>query len=149
LVPVASIQIVVSDPAHWWCCLSSPSGKPNSISESYGSLVGVFDSMGHAFVLFAGQYFNAKKQMASNKALSETIHYVFSQEGINATAASSSGSTAWHNVFEAHETGRNFLIFISKNMMYTIPKRCFHSTGQIEPFKTLLRAQLGAKAKWR
>jgi hypothetical protein len=99
--------------------------------------------------LIAGQYFNAKKHMASNKALSETIHYVFSQAGINATAASSSGSTAWQNVFEAHETGRNFLIFISKNMMYTIPKRCFHSTEQLESFKALLRAQLGAKAKWK
>ena len=99
--------------------------------------------------VIAGTYFNAKKHLASNRSLSETIHYVFSEEGIDATAVSSSGRTAWQNVLEAHETGKNFLIFLSKNMMYIIPKRCFHSAGQLESFKRLLLTQLGAKAKWK
>jgi hypothetical protein len=100
-------------------------------------------------LLLGGTYFSAKKHMASNRGLSERIHYVFSEHGIDATAPSSSGHTVWKNIYEAHETKRNFLIFLSKNMMYTIPKRCFDSVEQIASFKRLLRSQLNSKAKWK
>jgi len=100
-------------------------------------------------LLFGGTYFNAKKQMASNRLLSERVRYVFSESGIEATAPSSSGRIAWQNVYEAHEAKTNFLIFISKNMMYVIPKRCFADAEQVASFKRLLRSQLDAKAKWK
>ena len=100
-------------------------------------------------LMFGGTYFNTKKQMASNRALNERVHYVFFENGIDATAPSSSGHTAWQNVYEAYETKSNFLIFLSKSMMYVIPKRCFDSAGQVASFKSLLRSQLAAKAKWK
>ena len=87
--------------------------------------------------------------MASNRALSERVHYVFSESGIEATAPSFSGRTAWQNVYKAYETKTNFLAFISKNMMYVIPKRCFANAEQVASFKSLLRSQLDAKAKWK
>jgi len=105
--------------------------------------------LGVLAVLFGGTYFSTKKHMASNRALSERAHYVFSESGIEVTAPSSSGRTTWQNVYEAHETKTNFLIFISKNMMYTIPKRCFDSAEHIASFKRLLRSQLDAKVKWK
>ena len=100
-------------------------------------------------VLLVSSYSGAKQHMASNKALHEKIHYVFSESGMDTTAASFSGTMAWQNVFAAHETGSNFLIFIARNMMYIIPKRCFQSAEQIDAFKRLLRAELGNKAKWK
>jgi len=99
-------------------------------------------------ILFAATYFNTKKHMASNKSLSERVHYVFSESGIETTAPSFSGQIAWQNVYKAYETRSNFLIFISKNMMYIIPKRCFVSVEQIASFKTLVLSQLDQKAKW-
>jgi hypothetical protein len=105
--------------------------------------------LGVLVFMFAGTYFNTKKHMASNRALRERVHYVFSETGIESTAPSTSGRTAWQNVYEAHEAKTNFLIFISKNMMYVIPKRCFHDAEQMASFKRLLRSQLNAKAKWQ
>lgn len=100
-------------------------------------------------LLFGATYFNTKKHMASNKSLSERVHYVFSERGIETTAPSFSGQIAWQNVYKAYETRSNFLIFISKNIMYIIPKRCFVSAEQIASFKTLVRSQLDQKAKWK
>jgi YcxB-like protein len=100
-------------------------------------------------LLFVTNYFAAKKHMRSNKPLSEKIHYVFSEQGFNTAASSFSGSTTWQNVFEARETGTNFLIFISNSIMYIVPKRCFRDVEQIQAFKQLVQAQLGPKAKWK
>lgn len=110
---------------------------------------GLLIPLGVLVLMFAGTYFSTKRHMASNRALSERVHYVFSESGIDATAPSSSGRTAWQNVYKAHETKTNFLIFISKNMMYVIPKRCFDGAEQIAFFKRLLRSQLDARAKWK
>jgi len=98
-------------------------------------------------LLIVGTYFGAKRQMASNKALNERIHYTFSDNGIDTRALSSSGHTAWENLYVVHETKTNFLLFISKNMMYTIPKRCFNDANDINSFRHLLRSRLSSKAK--
>ncbi len=98
-------------------------------------------------LMLGGTYFSSKRQMASNKSLSEPHHYTFSEGGIDVTALSSSGHTSWSNFYEAHETKHNFLLFLSKNLMYVIPKRCFRNGGQIASFKELLKAKLGGKAK--
>lgn len=98
---------------------------------------------------FAGTYFNTKKQLATNKPLKEKVHYTFSADGLETNAESFSSQTAWSNFYEAYETKSNFLIFVSKNMMYIVPKRSFVSAEQIESFKTLLRSQLDTKAKWK
>jgi hypothetical protein len=117
------------------------SGNPND--NYWGFLIPV----GLLVFVMAGTYFGAKRQMASNKALSERIHYTFSEKGIDTSASSSSGHTSWENLYVAHETKTNFLLFISKNMMYTIPKRCFNDADDIVSFKDLLRSQLSSKAK--
>lgn len=98
-------------------------------------------------LLFGGTYFSARKQFASNKSLHEKIRYVFSESGIDVTAAASSGHTAWTHIYEARETGSNFLLYLSKNIMYIVPKRCFRDAEQIASFKQLVRSQLAAQAK--
>jgi hypothetical protein len=73
--------------------------------------------------------------------------YRFSPDGIEAKAPTSSGQTSWVNVREACETKHNFVIFISHNLMYIIPKRCFEGPEQEAGFRELLREQLMERAR--
>lgn len=102
-----------------------------------------------AILLFAylATYLGAKRSVASNKSLQENIHYTFLETGIDAVAVSSSGHTDWVNIYQAVETKHNFLIFISRNQMFTIPKRCFDDQQQIKTFRNLLQHQLPEKTK--
>jgi YcxB-like protein len=92
-------------------------------------------------------YFSTKRQLASNKSLNQEHHYIFSYDGIVITTATSSSRTGWDIFREAFETKHNFILFISLNQMYIIPKRCFQQDNQIEQFKAILKDKLGAKAK--
>ena len=94
-------------------------------------------------------YVGSKRSMASNKSLQELIHYRFTRDEIEAIASSSSGRMSWKNIYAAHEAGRNFLIFISRIQMYTIPKRCFDNEEQVASFRALLRDRLGERAHLR
>jgi hypothetical protein len=118
-------------------------GAKNPNNNLWGLLIPV----GMFTLLLGGTYFSAKRQLTSNKALSEPLRYNFSESGIDSIAPSSSGHTSWSNIYEAYETKHNFLLFISRNMMHTIPKRCFRDREQINAFKDLLRAKLSSKAK--
>jgi hypothetical protein len=101
-----------------------------------------------ALVVFVGVYFKARKGMKSNKGLQQMIHYRFSADGIDAVAPSSSGHVEWELLFQAVETKHNFLIFIARNLMYTIPKRCFQDSDQMADFRQLLRDHLAERAKF-
>jgi len=98
-------------------------------------------------LLLLSTYLGAKKHMKSNKGLQESTRYSFSEAGIDAVAASSSGHTSWSNIREAYETKNNFLLFISNNQMYTIPKRFFESGEQVNSFKLRLISELQSRAK--
>ena len=108
---------------------------------------GLLIPAGMLLFLLVSTYFGTKSQMVSNKSLNERFHYLFNEIGVYVTAPSSSGHTSWANIRTANETGSNFLIFISKNMKYTIPKRCFVDDSQMDRFRQLLKSQLSSKAK--
>ncbi len=124
-----------------FCLLGAGTKNPND--NFWGLLI----PFGMLVLLLGSTYFGARRQMASNKSLSEPHHYTFSENGIDAVAPSSSGHTSWSNFYEVYETKHNFLLFISRNMMYTIPKRCFRDSEQINSFKDLLKSKLSSKAK--
>lgn len=108
---------------------------------------GLFVPVAILLLVLLTPYLSAKRNMASNKSIQERIRYSFSREGIRAIALSSSGYMAWDNIREAFETGQNFLLFISNNQMYTIPKRCFQDEEEMALFRHLLTEMLGSKAK--
>ena len=118
-------------------------GTKNPDDNSWGLLI----PFGLLAFLLGSTYFGAKRQMASNKSLSEPHHYTFSENGIDSVAPSSSAHTSWSNIYEAYETKHNFLLFLSRNALYTIPKRCFRDSEQINAFKDLLKSELSSKAK--
>ncbi len=80
--------------------------------------------------------------MASNKSLQQEIHYSFSDDGIDAVAQSLNSHVDWENVYKVVETRHNFLVFLSRSLMYITPKRCFPSSEQIESFQHLLRSHV-------
>ena len=121
--------------------MGEPAKNPNE--SNWGFLI----PWGILFVLIVGVYFNSKKSLASHKALQETIHYTFSDQGIGSDAPSSSGHHRWENLREAFETKHDFLLFLADRLMYVIPKKCFRDEQQIGEFKELLRGHLASKAK--
>ena len=118
-------------------------------SIAVGSFLTVLIALIYPVLLLGSTYLGAKRQMASNRSLQETIHYVFSEQGISATAPSSSGNSDWNIVHQVSETGRSFLIFTSNAVMYIIPKRCFYNEVQLNEFHTIVKKNLGDKAKLR
>jgi len=100
-------------------------------------------------LIVVAPYFGAKRTMKSNKMAQQVIRYRFSPEGIDAIAPSSAGHVNWDLLLEAIETKHSFLLFISPQLMYTIPKRCFPGGElQMDEFRQLVREQLSEKAKF-
>jgi hypothetical protein len=126
-------------PLHIW--LSGAQMGPN---DSYW---GFFIPWGILIFLIGGTYLGSKRQLASHKAMNETHHYTFLNEGINSVSASTSAHQDWDNIREAVETKTNFLLFIALNQMYIIPKRCFQNEEQIDLFRDMLKRQLSSRAK--
>src|SRR5581483_396268 len=87
-------------------------------------------------LLLVQTYIVTRRNLAGNKALQQRIRYTFSEYGFEALSASSSGRSNWENIPDAYETKHNFLLFIAKNLMYTIPKRCFSNPEDIRNFRT-------------
>jgi hypothetical protein len=94
----------------------------------------------------ASVYFGAKRSLASNRSLQDSIRYRFSADGIDVFAESSYGHTSWDNIYAAYEIRHAFLILISHSVMYTLPKRCFKDHEQFLAFQDLLEAHLGERA---
>ena len=86
---------------------------------------------------------------SSNKALREAMHYSFSDAGITASSASCNSYMDWDNIRRALETRHDFLLFVSRNQTYLIPKRAFRDDQQIASFKSLMRSCLSSRAKLR
>jgi hypothetical protein len=118
--------------------------KPVNPNESYWGLL-----IPWAILLFmiGVTYWGTKRQMASSKSMNESHQYTFTTEGIEFVAQSSSGRQSWENIREAFETKSNFLLFISLNQIFIVPKRCFQDSEYINQFKDLLKSRLGSKAK--
>jgi hypothetical protein len=99
------------------------------------------------FILYpAALYFGAKRSLATHRALQEPIAYRFSADGIELKALTSSSQMSWVNVYQACETKHDFIILISRNQAYVIPKRCFNDAEQQSAFRSLLRNQLEGRA---
>ena len=122
---------------------SGAAGEISNAQSYWGFLVipGLF------FFLLLSTYLGARRHMKSNRGIQEETRYSFSENGINAVAESSSGHTSWSNIRDAYETKNSFLLFISNNQMYTVPKRFFHSREQVDSFRQLLLSELQSRAK--
>jgi hypothetical protein len=90
----------------------------------------------------------AKRSWDTNKSLQETITYSFSPTGLEAVAPSSCGRAVWATLYRAIEIRHYLLLFISRNQMWILPKRCFTS-AQLAAFRRLLSDQMANRASLR
>jgi hypothetical protein len=98
-------------------------------------------------VILLSKYSNFKKDVESNRALLGPLHYSLSNNGIDINSPSTSSHTKWSNIFQAKETKENFLLFISRQQIYLIPKRSFQNDQEIDSFRMILKSNLASKAK--
>jgi hypothetical protein len=120
-------------------------GDPNKTSEQ--SNWGFIFAPSFIVLIFLGTYLSARRHFQSNKGLSQSIHFIFSSMGIEASGPLSSGRSSWETIRNAYETRRSFLLFISNNQMYTIPKRFMAGEGEITQFRKMLKINLDERAK--
>jgi hypothetical protein len=99
-------------------------------------------------LLLLTTFLGTRRNLKSNRALQGEMHYCFSRDGINTAGPLSSGQMGWAAIRDAFETRSNFLIFISNNLMYLIPKRCLQS-GDVVRLRALVSEMLGRKARMR
>jgi len=102
---------------------------------------------GLVLLMLIGTYWGTRRNLKSNKALQQRVHYNFTEQGIDVKGPISQGQSSWEMVRKAYETRSGFLLFISTNQMYILPKRYFQSDRIVEEFRELLRAELGREAR--
>ena len=91
-------------------------------------------------------YINTQSVFAGKNFLRGNVRYTFGDDGVNAEAELSPGFTEWAQVPKAIELKNDFLVFYTRERMYTIPKACFESNGQMDSFCELLTSKLGSRA---
>ena len=74
----------------------------------------------------------------------QTLTYRFTEPGLELTSAVSSGLLAWEGVTEALETDDEFILHVSPNYAYYVPKRVTGPHGGA--LREFLRARLGPRA---
>lgn len=79
-----------------------------------------------------------KRKFESSKILHETVHYTFSSAGVDNATSTSSGHVAWSNVIRSVETREDFMLFLSLQQAFLIPKRFFPNSEQIDRFRALV-----------
>jgi len=136
--------LMLSYPAVYF---TAPAGSLRLTTDP-GSLRIFFPAALLIFVLI-GTFLAARRNLKRHAALQGEIRYSFSRDGISAAGSVSSGQTGWKGVGDAFETKRSFLIFISKNVLYVIPKRCFREGEDVIRLRRLLAEMLGRKARVR
>jgi hypothetical protein len=94
-------------------------------------------------------YLNTKSVFEGKAFLRGPVRYVIDDEGITAVAPSAPEPVMWNAIPKAHELKHDFVVFYTRDRMYTLPKSSFLNPAQVEEFRKVLRTRLGAKAHLR
>ncbi len=97
--------------------------------------------------VFGGLYISARSMMKQQKGLSQANRYTFSETGIEVQADKASGQMDWSYIFQAFETKRFFLLYLSKSMQHLIPKKFFTDENDVAKLRTLIRTYVKGKVR--
>ena len=92
-------------------------------------------------------YWSAVSQFERATPKAATMSYRFSPAALEISSEVRSGWLPWEAISEALETKKSFLLFLSPDEHYVLPKRCFPNSEDIDSLRTLLREQVGTKAR--
>jgi hypothetical protein len=111
-----------------------------SIVLNVGSIaLGGFAVVGIITILLAiSPYANAKKTLKQNVFFQHDISVELSKEGMKQDTYNSNVFLKWEDAYNYFESKKNFVIFISEQTSYVIPKRIF-SEEEIKEVSQLLK----------
>jgi hypothetical protein len=94
-------------------------------------------------------YLSARSTLKTSKLLQGTVHYTFSENGIDTTAQGAFGHNDWSNLRKVIETKHVLLFYPSKGIFYVIPKRFFSCAANLDSMRELIRTHVTGKIKLR
>jgi hypothetical protein len=100
-----------------------------------------------AGLLIWNVYRIARRQFRTSPSAGEIRHWILSESGVETSSASSSGKFTWSTLHKVVESPESFLLFTSTTIFIVLPKRILGREERIESLRTLIRQQLGTKAK--
>lgn len=101
------------------------------------------------FFLLVLPYLSARSTLRSSKIIQGTVHYSFSENGMDSTAQGASGHNDWSTLHKVVETRGVLLIYPAKRVMTVVPKRCFPDTQSLDAVRQFIRARVTGKVKLR
>lgn len=90
------------------------------------------------------QRWGAARSLRATPALQGEQVYTFGEEDITVEAGLSRGTTNWKAIVRSVETADLFLLFLSNQVAYFIPKAGFSSDTDVNRFRQLLATRVGA-----
>jgi hypothetical protein len=94
-------------------------------------------------------YLSARSALKSSKIIQGTVHYTFSENGIDSTAQGASGHNDWSTLQKVVETRHVLLIYPAKRIMFVVPKRCFADTASLDTIREHIRTYVTGETKLR
>jgi len=101
-----------------------------------------------AFIVLV-TYVSARRAFATNKLMCQLVRFTFTAAGIEVSGPLSSGKCSWEGIQRGEETRSMFLLWVSKQQAYLVPKRYFTEQPARDRFRSLVARQLGSRAKLR
>ena len=80
----------------------------------------------------------------ANPSLSEPINYVFTNDNFSVSGNQFNSEVAWDSIHQVTENTHFIYIYITRGIIYIIPKRAFTSK-QLITFKQIIRQQKDLK----
>lgn len=79
------------------------------------------------------------KSYKTNKLLQKPQCYEINHDGIHITSEYTNSSIKWSDLYKAKDTKLNFLLYLSKQQAYVLPKRCFSSVEEVQFMQEVIK----------
>lgn len=113
------------------------------------SILAIFIPILIVCLIIIGFKSSSKKSLSTNKLLQKTQSYIINQDGVKMISESSEGFIQWNEFYKAMETKESFMLFISHQQAYLIPKRFMNNDSEQENFVRACIRNVPAQEKKR
>jgi YcxB-like protein len=92
-------------------------------------------------------WFQTRRGYLNLKGFQKNLQYLFSSDGYDVLDEKSSSHISWDSILKVVETNHSFNLFFHKAMFHVVPKRCIEQQGDVDRLRSILKQNLGNKAK--
>ncbi|NHM30049.1 YcxB family protein [Neobacillus terrae] len=90
-------------------------------------------------------YLRVRKEFTSDQVIKNEVKYWINGNGINQERKASNIQIEWNDIISIYEYKDLFRLQISSNKAIVLPKSFFHSKGDINRFKKIIRQNINSK----